>query len=185
MAGRHRGRGVDEQRDGDVLLLDEQLDEQPLEPRVDVPVELAQVVAEAVVAVVGELDRLATLDAATAALRARRAPATACSSSRRSSWRRKASSKTVGSTSLGRNAWRVPAAGRAGRGGGRGRRGPSIARSPPVGARLLDGRRDDRVEDGADDRLAGDALRLALEVEDDPVAQRRQGDRPDVVDRRR
>ena len=53
---RHRRRRVDEQRDGDVLLLDEELDEQPLEAGVDVPVELAQVVAERVVAVVGELD---------------------------------------------------------------------------------------------------------------------------------
>ena len=64
----HRRRGVDEQGDGDVLLLDEQLDEQALEPGVDVPVELAQVVAEGVVAVVGELDRLAALDAPATAL---------------------------------------------------------------------------------------------------------------------
>ena len=67
-AGGHRRRRVDEERDRDVLLLDEQLDEQPLEPRVDVPVELAQVVAEGVVAVVGELDRLAALDAPPSAL---------------------------------------------------------------------------------------------------------------------
>ena len=66
--GRHRRRGVDEERDRDVLLLDEELDEQLLEPGVDVPVELAQVVAEGVVAVVGELDRLAALDAPPAAL---------------------------------------------------------------------------------------------------------------------
>ena len=68
MPGRHRRRRVDEQRDGDVLLLDEQLDEEPLESGVDVPVELAQVVAERVFAVIGELDRLATLDAPAAAL---------------------------------------------------------------------------------------------------------------------
>jgi hypothetical protein len=42
--------------DGDVLLLDEQLDEELLEAGVDVPVERAQVVADGVVAVVGELD---------------------------------------------------------------------------------------------------------------------------------
>ena len=70
LPGRHRRRGVEEERDRDVLLLDEELDEQPLEPGVDVPVELAQVVAEGVVAVVGELDRLAALDAPPAALEA-------------------------------------------------------------------------------------------------------------------
>ena len=67
-AAGHRGRGIDEQRDRDVLFLDEELDEQLLEAGVDVPVELAQVVAERVVAVVGELDRLAALDAPAAAL---------------------------------------------------------------------------------------------------------------------
>ena len=67
-ARRHRRRGIDEQRHGDVLFLDEELDEQLLEAGVDVPVELAQVVAERVVAVVGELDRLAPLDAAPTAL---------------------------------------------------------------------------------------------------------------------
>jgi hypothetical protein len=56
--------------DGDVLLLDEQLDEQLLEPGVEVPIERTQVVAEAVVAIVGELHRLATLDAAPGALHA-------------------------------------------------------------------------------------------------------------------
>ena len=53
---------------GDVLLLDEQLHEELLEPGVDVPVELAKVVAEGVFAVVGELDRLAALDAPPATL---------------------------------------------------------------------------------------------------------------------
>ncbi len=66
--GRHRRRGIDEQRDRDVLFLDEELHEQPLETGVDVPVELAQVVAEGVVAIVREFDRLAALDAATPAL---------------------------------------------------------------------------------------------------------------------
>ena len=65
-----RRRCVDEERDGDVLLLDEQLDEQLLESGVDVPVELAEVVAQGVVAVIGELDRLAALDAPAATLEA-------------------------------------------------------------------------------------------------------------------
>ena len=56
--------------DGDVLLLDEELDEQLLEAGVEVPVERAQVVAQGVVAIVGELDRLAALDAAPDALHA-------------------------------------------------------------------------------------------------------------------
>ena len=66
----HRRAGVEEERDRDVLLLDEQLDEQLLEAGVDVPVELAQVVAQRVVAVVGELHGLAALDAPPAALEA-------------------------------------------------------------------------------------------------------------------
>ena len=70
MAAGHRGAGVDEERDREVLLLDEELDEEALEPGVDVPVELAQVVAEGVVAVVGELHGLAPLDAPPAALQA-------------------------------------------------------------------------------------------------------------------
>src|SRR6186997_1796368 len=100
----------------------------------------------------------------------------------RSSWRRNASSKTVGSTSLGRNACLVPATGRSGEAGAEGV-GLSKGRSPRGVRRLLDGGRDDRVEDRADDRLAGDALGLALEVEDDPVAQRWRRDGPDVLDR--
>ena len=69
-AGRHRRAGIDDQADGDVLLLDEQLHEQLLEAGIDVPVELAQVVAQDVVAVVRELDRTASLDAPPAALEA-------------------------------------------------------------------------------------------------------------------
>ena len=42
----HRARRVEQDVDVDVLLLDEELDEQLLEPRVEVPVERAQVVAE-------------------------------------------------------------------------------------------------------------------------------------------
>src|SRR6266536_889027 len=67
-SGRHGRARVDEDADGDVLLLHEELDEQALEPRIHVPVELAQVVAEGVIAVVGELHRLTTLDAPPAAL---------------------------------------------------------------------------------------------------------------------
>jgi hypothetical protein len=67
-AARHRGRTVEEERDRDVLLLDEQLHEQLLEPREHVPVELAQVVAQGVVAVIRELHALAALDTPPAAL---------------------------------------------------------------------------------------------------------------------
>ena len=96
-AALHRRRRIDQDVDVDVLFFDEQLDEQLLEPRIEVPVERTQVIAEGVVAVVGELDRLAPLDE-------RRTPfippRTACfvTSMRRSSWRRNASSNTVGST---------------------------------------------------------------------------------------
>ena len=69
-AVRHRRRRVDQQADRHVLFLDEELDEQLLEPGVDVPVELAQVVAGRVVAIVGELDGLAALDAPPPALQA-------------------------------------------------------------------------------------------------------------------
>ena len=64
----HAAARVDEDVDGDVLLLDEELHEEALEPRVGVPVELAQVVAGGVVAVVGELDALAAPHAAPLAL---------------------------------------------------------------------------------------------------------------------
>jgi hypothetical protein len=71
-ARRHRRRGVEQEGDRDVLLLDEELHEELLEAGEDVPVELAEVVAEGVVAEVGELDALSALDAAPAALQ--RAP---------------------------------------------------------------------------------------------------------------
>src|SRR4051794_33671173 len=48
---------------------------------------------------------------------------------------------------------------------------------------LLDRRRDDRVEDGPDHGLGRDAFGLAFEVEDDPMTERRQRDRADVVGR--
>ncbi len=56
--------------DGHVLFLDEELDEELLETGVDVPVERAQVVAQRVVAIVGELDRDAALGAPADALHA-------------------------------------------------------------------------------------------------------------------
>lgn len=52
----HRLRGVKEQVDVEVLLLLEQLEQQIVHPRVDVPVQVAVVVARRVLAVVGELD---------------------------------------------------------------------------------------------------------------------------------
>jgi hypothetical protein len=70
MARGHRRRGIDEECDRDVFLFDEQLHEQLLEPRVHIPVELAQVVAQRVFAVIGELDRLASFHAPPAALEA-------------------------------------------------------------------------------------------------------------------
>ena len=69
-AGGHRGRAVEEEGDRDVLLLDVQLDEQLLQAGEHVPVQLPQVVAEGVVAEVGELDGLAALHRSPAALEA-------------------------------------------------------------------------------------------------------------------
>ena len=170
---------------GDVLLLDEELDEQPLEPGVDVPVELAQVVAEGVVAVVGELDRLAALDAPPAALE----PAADGRAHQQQQALELAQERLVedGRVDLARQE-RLARAGRRPVATGRRRPAawgvePSIARSPRSSRRYSTAGGDDRVEDGADDRLGRDALGLALEVEDDPVPERRQGDRPDVVDR--
>src|SRR3970040_2477727 len=82
----------------------------------------------------------------------------------RSSWRRKAQSKTFGSTAAGSRSWRPGASAAAGSA-----RGSLMVRS----AALVDAGRRDRVEDGADDRVGRDALRLTLEVADDAVAQRR------------
>jgi hypothetical protein len=62
---RAHGRAlVDEHVEREVLLLDVQLEEQRLEPRVGVPVDAPRVVARRVAAVVGELDRLAVALAA-------------------------------------------------------------------------------------------------------------------------
>src|SRR5688500_8125999 len=100
------------------------------------------------------------------------------SRSSRSSWRRNASSKTVGSTSDGRKTGRVPAATAVGDGAP----GSGPVRSVMV-SWLLDGRDGDSVEDGPHGGLGRDALRLALEVEDDAVAERRHRDRSDIVGR--
>ena len=53
----HRQAGVQHRVDVQVLLLEEQLEEQLVEPAVDVPVDVPQVVADRVIAVLGELHR--------------------------------------------------------------------------------------------------------------------------------
>ncbi len=53
----HRRAGVQQRVDVEVFLLEEQLEEQLVEAAVDVPVDVPQVVADGVIAVVGELDR--------------------------------------------------------------------------------------------------------------------------------
>ena len=53
----HRGAGIDEEVQMQVLLLLEELDEEAVEPAVDVPVHRAEIVAEDVVAVIGKLQR--------------------------------------------------------------------------------------------------------------------------------
>src|SRR5215208_7929492 len=58
------------------------------------------------------------------------------------------------------------------------RGGMAVTSGPP----LLDAGRRDRVEDRADDRLGRDALGLALEIQDDAVPERGEGNRADVVD---
>ena len=52
----HGRRGVDDQMKAQILLVDEELDVQPIEATVDVPVDVAEVVADAVRAIVAELD---------------------------------------------------------------------------------------------------------------------------------
>ena len=53
----HRQAGVEQRVDVQVFLLEKQLQEELVEPAVDVPVDVPQVVAERVVAMLGELDR--------------------------------------------------------------------------------------------------------------------------------
>ena len=52
----HGRRGVEQQVQTELLLVDEELDVQPIEAAVDVPVHVAEVVADAVAAIVAELD---------------------------------------------------------------------------------------------------------------------------------
>ncbi len=55
----HRQAGVEQRVDVQVFLLEEQLQEELVEPAVDVPVDVPQVVADGVIAMLGELDRRA------------------------------------------------------------------------------------------------------------------------------
>ena len=64
----HRGRGVHEQVQAEILLVHEELDVQAVEATVDVPVDVAEVVAVPVGAVVGELHAVAAARAASLAL---------------------------------------------------------------------------------------------------------------------
>ena len=62
----HRRAGIDQREEMQIFFFQEQLEEQLVEPRVEIPVHEPQVIARHVVAEVGELDALAL--AATAAL---------------------------------------------------------------------------------------------------------------------
>ena len=216
--------------DRDVLLLDEELHEEALEPGVGVPVELAQVVAGGVVAVVGELNALPSPHAAALTLHPpggqpargelelleaaqERLVEERCALGGGHAFRQRASSRMEGNPgeraqqplsgrilaarelwpTWRRFAWLVlprdahsaiewPLCPPDGNG--------AIARSRPVkasrGTGPLLGRFGGRLgDDRANDRVGADALGLALEVEDDPVAQRRGGHGLDVVVRRR
>ena len=55
----HRQAGVEQRVEVQVLLFEEELQEQLVEPAVDVPVDVPEVVADGVIAVVGEFDRRA------------------------------------------------------------------------------------------------------------------------------
>src|SRR6516225_10217131 len=60
----HRRRRVDDQVQAEILLVDEQLDVQTVEAPVDVPVDVAEVVAYPVGAIVAELDAVPAPEAA-------------------------------------------------------------------------------------------------------------------------
>src|SRR5262249_7823701 len=60
----HRAGGIDEQVQAEILLVDEELDVQPIEPAEDIPVDVAEVVTDAVRPVIGELDTLSLARAA-------------------------------------------------------------------------------------------------------------------------
>src|SRR4051795_3459139 len=55
----HRQAGVEQRVEVEVFLLEEELQEELVEAAVDVPVDVPEVVADRVVAMVGELDRRA------------------------------------------------------------------------------------------------------------------------------
>ncbi len=55
----HRLTGVEENADRQLAFLFVEFEEQPFEPPVEIPVQVTEIVAVGVVAVIGELDRLA------------------------------------------------------------------------------------------------------------------------------
>src|SRR4030095_7905598 len=52
----HRRGGIEEEVEAEILLVHEQLHVEPVEPAVDVPVDVAEIIAQPVGPVVGELD---------------------------------------------------------------------------------------------------------------------------------
>src|SRR5207247_6526441 len=56
LAEAHGGRAVEEEMQVQILFVHEELEIEPVEPAVDVPVDIAKVVARSVGAIVGELD---------------------------------------------------------------------------------------------------------------------------------
>src|SRR6185369_3637802 len=55
---RHRLAGVEENRDWQFPLLLVELEEQPVEPAVKIPIQITKIVARDVISVIGEFDRL-------------------------------------------------------------------------------------------------------------------------------
>ena len=68
LAEGHGLAGIEENAHRQLALLLVELEEQPLQPAVEIPVEVAEIVAVDVVAVIGELDRLPARAAAALAL---------------------------------------------------------------------------------------------------------------------
>src|SRR5262249_6799374 len=64
----HRRRRVDDQVQAEIFLVDEELDVQAIEPAVDVPVDVAKIVADPVRAIVAELDAVPAPEASALAL---------------------------------------------------------------------------------------------------------------------
>ena len=72
---RHRLAGVEENRDRQFAFLFIELEKEPVEPAVEVPIQITKIVARDVTSVIGELDRLPARLAAPLALeRTFRAP---------------------------------------------------------------------------------------------------------------